>query len=47
MLNLIPMEITLEQMREAMKHDYPVTVIINGEYYVVKDNEGSEDNEQR
>lgn len=25
--------ITLEQLTEAMKSGYPVTVIINGEYY--------------
>ena len=27
------MNITLEQIQEAIKSGYPVTVIINGEYY--------------
>lgn len=27
------MDITLEQIQEAIAHGYPVTVIINGEYY--------------
>lgn len=30
------MEITAEQMKEAIKEGYTVTVIINGEYYEYK-----------
>lgn len=30
------MEITAEQMKEAIESGYPVTVIINGEYYEYK-----------
>ena len=30
------MEITTEQILEAIKAGYPVTVIINGEYYTYK-----------
>ena len=31
--------ITLEQIREAIKAGYPVTIIINGQYYEFKDKE--------
>ena len=27
------MDLTIEQIREAIKAGYPVTIIINGEYY--------------
>lgn len=27
------MNITLEQIQEAIEHGYPVTVVINGQYY--------------
>ena len=30
------MEITAEQMKEAIENGYSVTVIINGEYYEYK-----------
>lgn len=36
------MNITLEQIQEAIKHGYPVTVIINGQYYEFKEGEHDE-----
>lgn len=40
------MEITLKQMREAIKAGYPVTILINGEYYDFKDEERTNDDEE-
>ena len=33
------MDLTIEQIKEAIKAGYPVTIIINGEYYGFKDEE--------
>ena len=40
------MEITIEQIKEAIKYGYNVTVIINGEYYDFKPDETKEEKAQ-
>lgn len=33
------MKITLEQVAEALEHDYSVVIVVNGEYYELDERE--------
>lgn len=36
------MKITLEQIAEALEHDYSVVIVVNGEYYELDEREVKE-----